>query len=103
MSAYLLIDLEVTDPEGYEEYKLKVPEFIHRHGGEYRARGGLAEAVEGDWQPNRFVILEFPTVAHIEAFLDDPGYALIKGIRHRCARSRMIVVDGLEQTNRRRT
>ena len=95
MTAYLLVDLVVTDPVGYEEYKAKVPALIHRHGGDYRARGGSAEAIEGDWEPNRFVIIEFPSVASAHAFLDDPDYALIRGIRHRCARSRLIVVEGI--------
>jgi uncharacterized protein (DUF1330 family) len=52
MAAYLLVDLEIHDPDGFQEYRSRVPEYIARHGGEYLVRGGEFEVIEGDWKPN---------------------------------------------------
>ena len=57
MSAYVVVEIVVNNPEGYEEYKKLAPPPIAAYGGKYIARGGRAENLEGDWQPNRIVIL----------------------------------------------
>ena len=62
MSAYVVVEIVVNNPEGYEEYKNLAPQPIAAYGGKYIARGGSAENLEGDWQPNRIVILEFESV-----------------------------------------
>jgi len=62
MAAYLLVDCKVTDPAQYEEYKGAAQSAIESYGGRYLVRGGGSVALEGNWQPNRIVVLEFPTL-----------------------------------------
>jgi len=95
MSAYIVADIAVTDPEGYEEYRKGAPGCIERHGGRYLVRGGEVEVMEGTWQPNRFVLIEFPTAEAAHAFLEDPEYVTIKAIRQRCSTGNLVVAHGL--------
>jgi uncharacterized protein (DUF1330 family) len=95
MSAYVIVDIEVTDPVIYEEYKKLAPAAVAACGGRYLARGGRTEALEGDRVPQRLVILEFASIAAAKAWLDSPEYAAAKALRHRAARTSMIVVEGL--------
>jgi uncharacterized protein (DUF1330 family) len=95
MSAYVVVDVEVTDPAGFEEYRQQVPASIVRHGGRYVVRGGNAETLEGSWAPKRVVILEFPDRAAAKAWWSSQDYAAAKALRQRCARTELIVVDGV--------
>ena len=95
MSAFLLADIEVQDPEGYQEYIKLVPPLVEKHGGVYRARGGECIVKEGNWQPRRTVLMEFPNRAAAEAFCDDPAYAPIKAIRLRTSDTNLVIFDGL--------
>ena len=95
MSAYIVADIDVTDPEGYEEYRRGAPGCIERHGGRYLVRGGAVEVMEGSWQPNRVVVIEFPDAAAAHSFLDDPEYVALKAIRQRCSTGSLIVVQGI--------
>ena len=95
MSAYVIVDVEVTDPQGYAEYKLLAPAAVEQYGGKYLARGGSTETLEGDWQASRLVILEFESVERAKAWLDSPEYAPARAMRQKYARSRMVVVEGL--------
>ena len=94
MSAYVVVDVEVTDPAGFEEYRQQVPASIARFGGRYIVRGGNAETLEGSWAPKRVVILEFPDRATARAWWSSQDYAAAKALRQRCARTQLIVVDG---------
>ena len=91
MSAYVVIEIEVKNPEGYEEYKLLAPQAIAAYGGKYIARGGKAENLEGSWQPNRIVILEFESVEKAKQWLDSEEYQEAKALRHKYASSNAIV------------
>ena len=62
MPAYIIADIEVSDPTRYEEYRKIAPAAIAKHGGRYLARGGQSAVLEGDWRPGRLVILEFPSL-----------------------------------------
>lgn len=95
MSAYVIVDIQVTDPVGYEEYKKLAPAVVKLYGGRYLARGGSAEALEGDWKVNRLVILEFDNVDRAKAWLESPEYAPARELRHRYARTNMVVVEGV--------
>jgi uncharacterized protein (DUF1330 family) len=64
-------------------------------GGRYLARGGLHEVLEGDWEPHRLVVLEFPDMASLKAWYDSPEYAPIKQIRENSAEGRLIALEGL--------
>jgi uncharacterized protein (DUF1330 family) len=95
MSAYVIVDIEVTDPAGYEEYKKLAPAAVELYGGRYLARGGPSEALEGDWHANRLVILEFESVGQAKVWLNSPEYAPARALRHKYARSKMIVTTGV--------
>src|SRR5204863_6051949 len=95
MSAYIIVDIEVTDPAGYEEYKSLTPGSIAAYGGTYLARGGRTEVLEGEWTPQRLVILQFPTFDRAKAWLHSQEYAPARALRHRHARTNMVLVDGV--------
>lgn len=95
MSAYVVVDIEVTDPEGYKEYVKAAPQTVELYGGKYIARGGHNETLEGKWQAKRLVILEFPSVEQAKKWLDSPEYAPARKLRHQYARTNMVVVEGL--------
>ena len=95
MPAYLIADIEVTDPVGYEEYKKRVPTIIAAHGGRYLARGGANEVLEGTWRPRRSAIIEFPSLASVRAFWESPEYQPLREIRERSAKSNLVAVEGL--------
>jgi uncharacterized protein (DUF1330 family) len=95
MPVYLIADIEVTDTQGYEEYKKRVPAVIADYGGRYLARGGATEVLEGDWHPRRNAIIEFPSMAAFKAFWHSPGYAPLRELRERSASSNLVVVEGV--------
>ena len=95
MPAYVIVDIEVTDPEGYEEYKVPAAATVVASGGRYLVRGGKTEALEGDWQPKRLVVLQFDSVEQAKAWYDSEEYGPLKDIRLRTTNSRMILVEGV--------
>ena len=94
MPAYVIVDIEVTNPEVYEEYKRLAQASVAAYRGRYIVRGGSKEILEGSWIPRRVVILEFPDVATAKTWWTSPEYAEGKVLRQRCADTNMIVVDG---------
>jgi uncharacterized protein (DUF1330 family) len=95
MPAYVVVEIDVQDPEAYERYKAMAPASIAAYGGRYLVRGAPVDLLEGDWQPARFVVLEFPTRADARAWWESPEYAEAKALRRSCARTDMILVDGI--------
>ena len=95
MSAYILVDIEVTDPAQYEDYKKLAAATVAAYNGRYVVRGGAAERLEGDWTPKRVVVLEFPTLARAKEWWASDDYAPAKAMRHASATTQMIVVDGM--------
>jgi uncharacterized protein (DUF1330 family) len=93
MTAYVIVDIEVTDPEGYKEYIKLAPEAMKLYGRKYIARGGANETLEGDWQAKRLVILEFSSVEQAKNWLNSPEYAPARALRHQYARTNMVVVE----------
>jgi uncharacterized protein (DUF1330 family) len=94
MPGYLILHGEVTDPDGYEEYKAKAQVLLAEHGARYLARGGQATPVEGEWLP-RFVVVEFPSYEAALAFYRSPEYQEVAEIRERCSNSSVAIVEGL--------
>jgi len=94
MSAYLIVDITIHDPERYQDYVRQVPACIEKHRGKYLVRGGEAEVKEGDWHPHRLVVLEFPSRERANAFLEDPEYQPVAAIRHAAATTNAVVVEG---------
>jgi uncharacterized protein (DUF1330 family) len=95
MAGYVIVEIEVTDPVGYEEYKKLAGATVAKYGGKYIVRGGAAETLEGDWQPKRVVILQFENVQRAKEWLHCPEYREPRKMRHRTAKTKMIVVEGL--------
>lgn len=85
MAAYVIVDIQVTDPAGYAEYVQLAPPIVVAYGGRYLVRGGALETLEGDWAPQRLVILEFPSVAQAKAWWDSLEYRPLRerGRHHR--------------------
>ena len=94
MKAYLVLDFAIHDLAGFKPYIAGIPAHISRHGGKYIVQGTQPIAVEGDWRPERMVILEFPARANAEAFLGDPEIQALFQIRHTSTTSRLVLVDG---------
>jgi uncharacterized protein (DUF1330 family) len=95
MPAYVILDIKVTDPQVYEEYKKLSPAAVAAYGGKFLARGGKVETLEGDWAPQRLVVLEFESAARAKQWLESPEYSQAKKMRHQAAFTQMIVVDGV--------
>ena len=93
MPAYIIADIDVTDPEGYEEYRARVPAVIAAHGGRYLVRGGAIERLEGGWPLKRCAVLEFENMAAAKAFWESPEYRPLREIRERTANSRIVAVE----------
>ena len=95
MSAYVIVEIDVTDPVGYEEYKKHAAATVYQHGGKYIARGGKTEVLEGDWKPNRIVVLQFESMERAKEWLNCEEYREPRKMRHRTAKTNMIVVEGV--------
>ena len=97
MAAYVIVDDEVLDWQGYEAYWRGLPETLERYGGHVLVRGGAAETPEGDFAPQRLVVLEFPTLERARAWYASPEYAAIAPVRRQHARARFLtIVEGAQ-------
>ena len=94
-SAYIIANVQVTNPTQYEEYKKWSSEAMKAHGAEVCVRGGKVEVLEGDWHPERIVILKFPDVEAAKKFNSSPEYSKARASRQGAAIMRMIVVEGV--------
>ena len=96
MAAYAIFDVEIQDVSRYQEFMSRVKPALEEAGAKYLARGGAHKVYEGDWQPRRIVLLEFPSIEAFEAFYNGPTYQGLKGIRDACSSARLVSVEGLE-------
>lgn len=95
MAAYVIAQVEVTDPHAFEQYRRQVPATLTPFGGRFIVRGGESTTLEGDWQPKRLVVLEFPDRAAAKAWWDSELYSAPKALRQRSARTQLLIVDGV--------
>jgi uncharacterized protein (DUF1330 family) len=95
MPAYVIVETNVTDPEQYERYKEAAPASIASHGGRYVARGGELAVFEGDWNPARVVILEFPDLETAKRWYASEEYAEARKLREGAAVLKMVAVEGV--------
>jgi uncharacterized protein (DUF1330 family) len=93
MSAYVIVEVDVADAEGYEEYRPLAGESVARHGGRFIVRGGKNEVWEGEWS-GRIVVLEFETLEAARTWYHSDDYQAAAAIRHRTSTARMIAVEG---------
>ena len=95
MPAYLIVNVEITDPEKYEEYRKVASPTVDAFGGKYLARGGTSEALEGDWTPNRLIVIEFESIDRAKEWWSSETYRTPKQMRQASANAQMIVVEGV--------
>jgi uncharacterized protein (DUF1330 family) len=95
MPAYIIADVDVSDPKGFETYRQLVAPTITAAGGTYKVRGGAFEVLEGSYQPKRLIVLEFASMAAARAWYESDTYAPIKAIRQKTAATNVILVEGM--------
>jgi len=94
MSAYVIVEVNVTDAKLYEDYKKLVPATVEKYGGRFAVRGGKVESKEGGWNPTRIVVLEFPSMDKARAWYHSPEYAPALALRLKAANAKLILVEG---------
>jgi uncharacterized protein (DUF1330 family) len=94
MPAYVIFDVDIRDADQYREFMTAVKPALEAVGARYLVRGGAHKVYEGDWQPRRIVLLEFPSVEVWEAFYNGPTYQGLKAIRDACSSARLVGVEG---------
>jgi uncharacterized protein (DUF1330 family) len=94
MPAYVIVDIEVTDPVSYGGYKKLAAPTVEAYGGKYIVRGGATQTLEGSWVPGRLVVLEFPTGDQAREWWGSDMYQPAKELRHKAANTEMILVEG---------
>jgi uncharacterized protein (DUF1330 family) len=94
MKAYVIVDVAITDPVRYEDYKKLTPGSLVPFGGKFIVRGGQSETLEGSWKPGRIVVLEFPSLEKAKAWWSSEEYRPAKALRQSASVTQMIVVEG---------
>lgn len=94
MPAYLMADVQVQDQESYQAYGAQVPATLEPYGGRFLVRGGASEVIEGEFQPSRLVVIEFPDMETLTAWYNSDAYQGIVGIRWEAATASVIAVEG---------
>ena len=94
MTAYIIVEIEITNPQAYELVKKLTPPTIKNFGGKYLARGGNTETLEGDWNPKRLVILEFENMDQAKTWWNSPEYTPVKELRQLNAITNMVLTEG---------
>ena len=94
MAAYVVGEIEVTEPATYEEYRKQVLAVVTRYGGRFLARGGKVDPVEGGWNPKRMVILEFPSFEQAQKWYRSPEYAPLIKLRQNASKGRLVILEG---------
>lgn len=93
MPALVLVEITIHDPALYEAYKKLTPAAVAAYGGRFVVRGNPTESLEGDWHPQRLVVVEFSDVAQAKAWWDSDEYNEAKAIRQKAATTKMLVVE----------
>ena len=95
MAAYVIAHVDVKDPVRYEDYKKMVLPTITAYGGRFLARGGTVESLEGEWRPQRLVIVEFPSAEQARAWWASPEYAEAKALRQATSEGSLVILQGV--------
>ena len=94
MAAYVIGEIEVTDPATYEDYRKQVGAVLTKYGGKFLARGGKVEALEGGPLPRRLVLLEFPSFEQALKWYRSPEYAPLIKLRQQASRGKLVAIEG---------
>ena len=95
MAAYVVVDVERTDLERAARYSEMSGPSVERHGGRFLARGGALDVLEGDWEPERLVVIEFASTEAARAWFDSDDYREARAVREGAGNWRMVVVNGV--------
>jgi uncharacterized protein (DUF1330 family) len=95
MAAYIVVDIDVHDAPGLEEYRSRVPATVEKYGGRFIVRGGQFQVLEGGWQPKRLVLLEFPSSEQARRWYDSEEYRPLKAMRLKASTGNLVLVDGV--------
>jgi uncharacterized protein (DUF1330 family) len=95
MAAYVIAEIDITDPAADEEYRKQVPGVIAKFGGKYVVRGGKVESLEGGWSPKRLAVVEFPSMDQALKFYRSADYAPLIKLRQKASRGKLIIVEGI--------
>ena len=95
MPAYLIAEIEVSDPETYEEYRRQVAPTVERYGGRFLVRGGAVHGLEGEWNPKRLVVIQFSNMARLREWYQSDEYERLKSIRQRSSTGKVLAVEGV--------
>ena len=95
MPAYVIAVVDVTNPERYRDYTARTPDSIARHGGRWVVRGGSTRVLEGDWDPGRIVVIEFPSVEAALGWFESDDYQELAAIRRDASTARILVAEGV--------
>jgi uncharacterized protein (DUF1330 family) len=94
MAAYVVVEVSVTDPQTFQEYRKLTPSTVQEFGGRFIVLGGQKQPLEGDWQGAHVALIEFPTIERANEWYNSPAYARAKAIRQKSARTKMIILQG---------
>jgi len=95
MAAYVIANVTVKDPVRYEDYRRLVTPTVAKYGGRFIVRGGNVEVLEGEWQPNRLVLLEFPSMDQARAWWSSPEYSEARLIRQATSKGTLLLLEGV--------
>jgi uncharacterized protein (DUF1330 family) len=87
-------DIDVTDADTFEKYRVGVPATIAAYGGKYLIRGAQGEVLEGSWNPKRLVVLEFESLIRVKEWYNSPEYADLKKLRQSASKGNLIFAEG---------
>ena len=94
MAAYVIGEIEVTDPAAFQEYRNRVGATVEQYGGKFVVRGGRVNPKEGEWQPRRLIMLEFPSLEEAERWYSSAEYKPLIAMREKAARTQLIIAEG---------
>lgn len=95
MAAYIVVQVHVKDPDRYADYRTMVPASLEAYGGRFLVRGGETQTLEGSWDPERLVIIEFDSVEQAKRWWDSDEYRAARELRQATADAQIIVVQGI--------
>lgn len=95
MPAYVIAQIEVTDTDRYDEYRRQVAATIEQYGGRFLVRGGAHRTLEGDWQPGRLVVLEFPDMQALDRWYGSQEYGPLIILRQSASTGSLVAVEGV--------
>ena len=95
MAAYVIGDIEVTDPTAFQEYRNRVGATVEQYGGKFVVRGGRVNPKEGEWKPRLLVMLEFPSLEQAERWYGSSEYKPLIAMREKAATTQLIIADGI--------